>query len=158
MLEELIETAIKKVAKNIVPKSLTVGTAINVTDNKCDVKIDGEPDLLDVRLHAIDDSVDNVFIVKPKEESKVLIGFLDKEEKEAVILQCSEVEKVLIRIGATKVEISEEGVSISKGEDSLREIHQLTIEAMMQIVVIIGNNPAYEKLQEALTKTENILI
>jgi hypothetical protein len=47
--------------------------------------------------------------------------------------------------------------SIVKDDDSLKEVLQLIIEGVIQIVVVEGNNPDYTKLQTALRKLNNLM-
>lgn len=62
-----------------------VGKAVNVTDQKCDVEREGAPTIFDVSFCAIEDAVSNKIVVKPKDGSYVLVGFIEAthEGKEA---------------------------------------------------------------------------
>lgn len=133
------------------------GTAINVTDDGCDVEVDGEPRLTDVRFYAIIDEVASKIVVRPKEGSKVLVGIIDGMITEAFVVQCSEIESVSLKIGEVLLFVNSDGVVVKKAEDSLMQALKLMIEAVLQIVVIYGNNPNYMKLNESMRIIQNIL-
>ncbi len=157
MFEELLESIFKGNINKFQFKAIAVGVAVNVNDTTCDVERAGEPTLQDVRLVAEDEEVNDYFLVQPKEGSVVVVGLYENNSATGVLLKTSEVQKVTIKIGETLFQAEAAGVTLKKGNDNLKQVHQLTIEAMMKVVVIIGNNPAYEKLTQALTKLNNIL-
>ncbi len=138
-------------------KAIAIGVALNITETTCDVERAGEPTLKDVRLIAADEQLNDYVLQKPKNGSAVVVGLYENNSATAIILKCSEVEKFKVKIGTSLLEIDTSGITAKRGNDTLKQVHQLTIEAIMQVVVIIGNNPAYDKLTQALTKLNNIL-
>ena len=149
-----------------------VGKAVNVSDQKCDVEREGAPTILDVMFCAIEDTADTRIVVKPKEGSYVLVGFVEAthegKEVDAFIEQCSEIDEVFVKTGNKIYQLNSQGHLLKGGGDTLKELVQLlidaiklTIEATQQIVVIYGNNPDYSKLIQAnftkLTQATNKL-
>lgn len=158
-LEELFANAINAHAREAIGYSHVIGTAINVTEHLCDVTIDNEATLLDVRLHAIDDnSLTSSLIVRPAENSLVVVGFINDDKKQAFIVQCSEIQELIVKLQTTEFRIKPEGYQIKKGEDDLKEVIQLLAESQNQIFVLYGNNPDYDKIAQALLKLNNILL
>lgn len=133
------------------------GTAINVTDDGCDVEVDGEPTLTDVRFYAIIDNVASKIVIRPKEGSKVLVGLIGGIITEAFVSQCSEIDSVTITIGTVVYKVTSDGHVIKKGSDTLLKALKMLIEGVSQIVVLEGNNPDYAKLNNALVMIQNVL-
>lgn len=159
-LEDLFAKAIAVHAKAIAVYGHIIGTAVNVTDHLCDVTIEGEAPLLDVRLNAIepDEELASFITVKPKENSLVVVGFIEDDKKQALIVQCTEIAEVVVKINSTEFKITTDGYQIKKGADSLKQVIQLLAESQQQIFVLYGNNPNYTKIQQSLSKLNNILI
>ncbi|MCG8399699.1 hypothetical protein LWS67_24740, partial [Bacillus atrophaeus] len=63
----------------------------------------------------------------------------------------------VVNIDNTLLKVNAEGISISKGEDSLIDVLTLIIDAVSEIMVLYGKNPNYLKLTEAKMKLNNIL-
>lgn len=156
-MEDLFKQLLDAHAMSAIPKTHLIGIAVEVGDDKCDVKLEGEADLWDVQLHAIEDDLNSRIIIKPKEGSKVIIGFLNNSKTDAFIVQCSEIEEVNVKIDTLEFSIKSTGVLIKKGNDSLKIGLQKLVEAVQQIFVLYGNNPAYLKLQQALLIFNNLL-
>ena len=127
---------------------------VNVVNGfTCDVSpVDGDADLLDVRLIA-DLENDKSFILVPKVDSFVVVGFLT--DAVAYVTMVSEVDKVYCKIGNLEFQLASKFL-IKKGDDSIKDVLQLIIEAVQQITVIYGNNPDYAKLGQAETKINNL--
>ncbi len=98
-LEELIERVIKKHAANIQIKEVVTGVAKNITETACDIERAANPMIHRARLNAIDDTLESYVTVYPKDGSNVIAGIIEGMKTEAVILRCSEVERVKIKIG-----------------------------------------------------------
>lgn len=134
-----------------------IGKAVNIRESVCDVEIEGEAILMDVRFHCIEEDVKSKVVVKPKDKSYVIASIIHGLENDWFISQCSEIEEVLVKIVNVEYGINSKGVLIKNGNDSLKEVLQLIVEATMQIAVVIGNNPDYKKLTEAASKLNKIL-
>ncbi|MGQ0737668.1 MAG: hypothetical protein ACT4OJ_01285 [Bacteroidota bacterium] len=120
----------------------------------CDCEpVDGDADILDVRLIA--DESEEFFVLVPAVDSIVVVEFLTKEA--AYVSMVSKVSEVKFKIGTAYYSATDVGFLIKKGDDTLKQVMTLIIEAVQQIVVMYGNNPNYAKLTEALAKVNNLL-
>lgn len=95
---------IERIGKKHQVKTVQVGQAVEVNNLTCTVKREGQPDLLGVRLNAIDDDLQTYVTVVPKENSSVLVAVIENQKKEAVVICCSEVEKYIGKFGDTTLE------------------------------------------------------
>lgn len=96
-LDQLFNQAVKnKISRNQII-SITSGIATEITQTTCRVQREGMPDLLDVRLDAIDDELESQFTIYPVTGSNVVVGILNNLATEAVVLRCSEVENIKIK-------------------------------------------------------------
>ncbi|MCV9929522.1 hypothetical protein OIU83_17810 [Flavobacterium sp. LS1R49] len=102
-VDELFTRVIKRQIKGNQFNQVITGTAVDINETTCTVKREGSPDLTDVRLDAIDDTIENQFTVFPKEGSFVIVGIVDGLKTEAVILRCSEVEHIKIKCGGVSL-------------------------------------------------------
>lgn len=155
--EDLFHETLKEFIKVYDTVTHKVGTAVNVSGSKCDVEIEGEPALYDVRFHAIEDTLGNKIVIKPKDGSKVIVGVISNLATEAFIEQCSEIDEVLIIADDKQYKLNSSGHLIKGGDDTLKQVIDLVIEAVQVIVVIQGRNPDQAKLLAAKQKLENIL-
>jgi hypothetical protein len=102
-MEELLNRVIEKKIKATAFTQVILGLATAIMDTTCTVKREGMPDLLGVRLDAVDDSLESQFTVYPKENSNVIVGIIDGLKTEAVILRCSEVANIKIKCGGVSL-------------------------------------------------------
>jgi len=116
-LEQAIENAIKSQAANIQIKTVCWGVVTEVTESTCTVERDEAPTLFDVLLNAIDDDLQSYVTVYPKEGSNVLVAIVENLKTEAVIVKCSEVEKVKIKIGEQTFIMDKEGFIFNDGKN-----------------------------------------
>lgn len=153
--DKLFEKAIKRFFDKQ-KGSITQGIVKEVNGNKATIERDGEPNLYNVRLQAIEDEASSFIRVKPKLESVVLCGIIEKQEAEAFIIQCSEIDEVTIVTGNKTYQVNSEGHLLKAGDDTLKEVLQLIIEAVQFIIVLKGRNPDRVKLEQAIEKLNNI--
>lgn len=126
-LEQAASAAIKKIAGKMQIRQTIVGFAKNVRDNLCDIEREDAPMLLDCRLNAIDDDLQSFVTVYPKENSNVIVGIIENLKTEAVVLRCSEVERIRLKIGEQTLLIDENGLIINDGNwGGLIKIQELT--------------------------------
>jgi hypothetical protein len=154
--EEALAEALKKGHEKFATKTLVFGSATNVRERLFDVKRNGEATLIDVSLTAFQDAT-SYLLIKPKENSAVIVGIINNSEEQACIIQASEVDKLSVKINTVEVIISADGVVVKKDQDNLKDVLTLMVDAVKQITVLYGNNPNYLKLQQAQTKINNLL-
>lgn len=138
--------ALKEIASS--PDSL-VGTVVSVDkeNNTCDVDISGI-ELGEVRLQAVIKEDQKGFIIYPAIESNVMVDQVNKNGVYRVSMY-SEVEEVLLKVGDHVFSINESGILFEKGDDNLKKLFELIIDAMKQTMVLYGNNPSFIKLVQA---------
>lgn len=116
-LEQAIENAIKSQAGRMQIKTVCWGVVTEVTGNTCTVERDAAPTLYGVLLNAIDDDMQSYVTVYPEEGSNVLVAIVENLKTEAVIVKCSEVEKVKIKIGEQTLFLDKEGFVFNDGKN-----------------------------------------
>lgn len=114
--EQAMEAAMKTVTEKYQIKGVVSGMAINVRDTLCDVERGDAPTIYDVRLNAVDDDLQSYVTIVPKEKSNVLVAVIENLKTEAVVVRCSEVQKVLLKIGANTVVMDDGGLVFNDGE------------------------------------------
>ncbi len=131
-LEQIIEQAILKHSRRLVIKQVIAGVARNVGETACEVERENSPVLYNVRLNAIDDSLDSCFTVYPAEGSAVLVAIIENLKTEAVVISCSEVQHVKIKTGNMSLVMNSDGLVFNDGASGLVKITNLV--AWMQKV------------------------
>lgn len=134
-MSEVFKAAVSSMAKK--QAILTTGTVKQVTGNTCTVNRQNLPDLLDVRLNAIDANLTNKILVKPAVGSKVLCIEIDGSREETAILKYSEIESVLVEVDGAILEVKQ-------GKLSLKNNHA-NLEALL--------TELYDELAKAIIKT-----
>ncbi len=125
--EQAVQTAVKKIVGKMQIRQTIVGIVKNVRETTCDIERENAPTLLDCRLNAIDDNLQSFVTIYPKEGSDVIVGIIENLKTEAVVLRCSEVEKVKLKIGNQTLKIDKDGFVFNDGTlDGLVKIQELT--------------------------------
>lgn len=114
-VEQTILQALQGVAGQSQVKAVCWGVAKEITDTSCTVERFEAPALHDVLLNAIDDDLQSYVTIYPREGSNVLIGIIENQRTQAVVLRCSEVEKLKLKIGDQMLEIDKEGFMFNGG-------------------------------------------
>jgi hypothetical protein len=146
-------------------------TAVNA-DGSLKVDVDGVeyPDVL-VQASLSDGQKGEK--VRPAVDSLIIIERIgDAKSNEFMAVLFSEIEQHTIEIGTaswdmtgagfdlkkddTVLNIGEDGFLVKKDDDTLKEVLTLIVQAVMKIIVLQGTNPDRAKLQQALTKINNL--
>jgi len=125
-LEQAIEKAIEAKVDRMHIKQVLSGTVSKVGETTCDVEREDAPTLYDVRLNAIDDDLQTYATVYPAVGSSVLVGIIECLKTEAVLLRCSEVAKVKIKIGDQTLIMDKDGMVFNGGTKGLAKVDKLT--------------------------------
>jgi len=150
-LEQAIELAVKKVASKMQVKQILSGTAIEVGELTCSVEREDSPTLFDVRLNAIDDELESCFTVYPAEGSAVLVAIIENMKTEAVVIRCSEVAKVKVKIGDKTLVTDKDGFVFNDGTNGMVKLAEMvswmqkvstdmkTLKTLLANSVVAGN-------------------
>lgn len=155
-LEEVFSKFLQKHAAASAIKTIGVGTAKDVDEHSCTVLRDGRPELHDVLFHAGEAMPGNYITEVPKEGSEVIYGIIDNQDTEAVIIKCSEIQKLLVKVGNTKYELTDAGHLIEKDNDTAAKVISDFIDEVMKIVVINGRSPSIPALTNIKTRLNKI--
>lgn len=115
-VDELLKNAINSLGKNRRKFTLLVGSVKSIEGDTCMVDHYEE-----VQLNAIIDNLESQFTVYPKIGSKVIIARLDDSDSMFVV-RCSEVEKVIIKLGNLLFEMKDGKFSIQNENANLKSI------------------------------------
>ncbi len=101
-LESVIQEAIEKTAKDMIPLFVTEGTVTSVDKeaNTCKVERDNLPELFKVRLNAITSPGSNCVVIYPKVGSDVLVLLVENNPTDGYLLTASEIDQVIINGGS----------------------------------------------------------
>lgn len=116
-LEQIVEQAILKHSRKLLIKQVLSGVAKDVGELTCRVERDNAPTLFDVRLNAIDDTLESFLTIYPAEGSTVLVGIIENMKTEAVVMRCSEIQKVSIKIGEQTLVLDKDGLVLNDGKN-----------------------------------------
>lgn len=155
--EQLFQKLLDKNHDQKAIRVVGVGTATDIGENSCTVLRDGQPELLDVRFHATEDTPGSRIIEIPADQSSVIYAIIENQVTEAVLVKCSEIEKVMIRIGEMEYHIDKDGCLIRFGDDTLGNVLGNVIDEINKIIVINGRSPNVTVLNQLKTKIKKIL-
>lgn len=124
-LEQTIAWAIQMQARKLLVKQVISGIATKVDEFSCTVERDDAPTLYDVRLNAVDENLQNYMTVYPAVDSVVLVGIIDNLTTEAVVLRCSEIEKIVIKIEGQSLVVNKDGFVFNDGNNGMVKIDEM---------------------------------
>jgi hypothetical protein len=154
--KEQIREALRKLAGNVGPLQTILAKVVSVNANEFTCLVEDEDvQISDVRLRPVLNTNESITVF-PKTGSWVLIQRIE-DDAEWIVIAVDEIDKYRIVVDDMVFEMSDNKFLIKKGADTLKDVIQLTIESVQQIVVLMGNNPDYVKLQTAMTKLNNIM-
>ena len=125
-LEQAIEEAMKASAKKFLVKQILTGIAKEVGNTTCTVEREDAPTLYEVRLNAIDDDLQSNVTIYPVDGSSVIVAIIEGLKTESVLIKCSEVAQVKIKIGEQTLIMNKDGVIFNGGEIGLAKVDTLT--------------------------------
>ncbi len=156
-LEQAIEQAIRKQSGRLQVKQVLSGVATDVGESTCTVERQGSPSLFDVRLNAIDDDLQSFFTVYPAEGSVVLVAIIENMKTEAVVIRCSEVQRIKAKIGDTELELDGDGFRFDRNDENLQTVISELISEIQKIVVVVGTTPNVPVLESIKERLKQIL-
>jgi pyruvate formate-lyase activating enzyme-like uncharacterized protein len=156
MLEEVLLKAIEAAHSNKAIITIGKGIAADVTVHGCTIKREGRAELLDVLFHASDEQPGDYLTVIPKEDSEVIYGLVENQSTEAVILKCSEIEKVMVKVDTVSYELDTTGHLLKKGNDTAAKILSDFVDEVAKIIVINGRTPDVVKLAAIKSRVNDL--
>ena len=126
-------------------------------ESTCTVERQDAPSFYDVRLNAIDDDLESCFTVYPAEGSEVLVAIIENMKTEAVVIRCSEVQKVKAKIGTTELEINADGFRFGRGNEDLKAAIGDLVAEIQKIIVVQGTGPNVAALTGIKNRINQIL-
>ncbi len=122
----------------------TVGIIKEVQGVTCTVEREGLPELLDVRLQAVDkDFVSFIFIV-PKVGSEVLCLEVENQPAETVIVKYTEIERIEIKVAGAEWIISSNGKITLKNEKAdLKDILTTAFDTVSNATITTPSGPGF---------------
>lgn len=152
---ELIRQGLQHLGKKVGPVQTMLAQVESIDEDAATCVLDEDGLLVnDVRLRPVLNGKESITIY-PKPGCWVLAVRIEDDE-DWMVVAADEVDKYRLKVGDTELEVKD-GFLVKRGEDTLKEVLQLIIEAVSVVVVLQGTNPDYTKLQEALTKAQNLL-
>jgi hypothetical protein len=133
-MEEILKQLINKYFEEAKQKKLDISIGTVATIGMFDLKLETDET---VRLVAIDEAQDYCLIY-PKIGSKVIVGRLENTD-ELFLIQCSEVEKVIVKMGLLKFEMIDNKFKIESGGANLKSILN---QVLQQLQVLVITTPA----------------
>lgn len=155
--EQAVAQAIEKHATKFQIKQILTGIAKNVTDSTCTVERENAPTIHEVRLNAIDDDIQSYVTVFPKKGSNVIVGIIENLNTEAVVLKCSEIEKIKGKIGGHEFLYDNKGFKLSNTTDSIVKVLEDLISEVQKIIVVQGTTPNIPALEAIKVRMKQIL-
>jgi hypothetical protein len=139
--DAMIKLIREQVPMMVVPATVT---RVDTAGAVCDVQPleEGAPELLDVRLRAVDDGKATGFLCWPKLGSVVLVGLIDNDVNTAFVVACSE-------LAAFTLSTEQENI-LTYMQDLLAAIMQLTVTTPAGPSGVPINLPAFQQLAQRL--------
>lgn len=142
-LEQAIAKAIQAQVDRLHLKQVLSGTIKEVGETTCTVEREDAPTLYDVRLNAIDDDLQSYVTIYPAKDSSVIVGIIEGLKTEAVVLRCSEVDRVKVKIGEQTVVIDKDGTVVN-GTNVMQWMKKVysdlqTLKGTLSTSIIAGN-------------------
>lgn len=156
-LHEDIREALFNLAAKVGPMPTVLATVKSVDEGKmtCTLEDDDGALISEVRLRPVLDGKE-ALTVFPKVGTWALALRIENDD-DWMVVAAGEADKWRLKVGEALVEQDASGLLVKQQSDSLLQVIELMIEAVMSVVVLQGRSPDYAKLQQALTKAKKIL-
>ncbi len=110
-MSEIFQRLIDLSLKRHLPMQVFIGQveSVDIETQTCTVIREEAPKLFGVRLNAIVAEYTDRLVLKPKKDSKVLLGIIENDVNEAYLLACSELEEISLNIEDQSLLINKQG-------------------------------------------------
>lgn len=153
--EKEIKELLQKFSQQFGPVIIIEADVLSINeDDTMVVELPGKIVIDDVRLKSVIKD-GSFFKITPEIRSTVCIGRIGSSE-EWILISTGNIQNMMVAFDSLIFRLREDGLYLKKGNDNIKEVFENIIESVMQIVVMNGNNPNYDKLQTALEKTQNL--
>jgi hypothetical protein len=153
---EQIKSEFEKFATRFGPKTIVPATVLEVNaDDTIKVQFSDDSEVDDCRLKAVVKAGNKVLLI-PAVGSIVLIGKIENSD-EYIVLAVDEVSEFAILVEDVRFSVDNSGFLMQKQTDTLKQVLTLIVQSILKIIVLQGTNPDIAKLQQALTKINNLL-
>ena len=109
-------SALKTLTAAVRPPIRTVQN-IDEQNRSCEIKIDDDLTLFNCRLNAVLDSYQNHLLIVPKDQSAVAFICVDGKPTDPLIIAYSEIDKLLLQIENTTLQIDKDKIEINGGDN-----------------------------------------
>lgn len=148
--------AIKTVMKSLNMSNVIIGKAADVTDTLCNIDRSEEnaPTIPGARLNALEAATGTYATTVPKAGSWVLAAIIEGDQTEAVIIACSEIEKVIWKCGANTTYLFTDGtIEMKVGDRSIK----ITAAEILMNGGTNGGIPIVQKVNDNLEAIKTYL-
>ncbi|TAG31880.1 MAG: hypothetical protein EAZ35_02190 [Sphingobacteriia bacterium] len=151
-LDKMIKASMLRFGKIVIKEAVIVA----VNNNTCSISIDNGPVIKGVLMQSIVDSVANFIRVKPSVGSVVQVGMVQNKEEEYIILQCSLIEEVWMKVGDVEYKINSTKHFVKNGNAEMWDAINLLFQAIEPIIILQGRNPDRLKMAQSKLKFKKI--
>jgi hypothetical protein len=154
-IRQSLDERIKRIAT--APTVLAIVKSVNENDKTCVLDEDGL-EIIDVRLTPVIDDAQGL-VIYPKLNTWALAVRIE-HSNEWHLISCKEVFKYSLKVGATTFEITEAGVKIEKGNDSLKScLNDMSKQMRLLTVPVVAvgspsgvpvNAPAFAAIEKRI--------
>jgi hypothetical protein len=154
--KEQIRKRLKEMASLHGPLQSILATvkSVDEADGTCILVDDDGLEMFDVRLKPVLTESESVMMI-PAVDSFVLIGRIEDDE-EWLLLACEKLDKYRLTVDESIIEMTSDGIKVSKAGESLKSILNDLLEAIKTLTVPTGTGPSGTPINEAqFTSIEN---
>lgn len=122
--------------------TVAIGTVQNIDEDKrlCEIKVNDDLTLFNCRLNAVLSDYQNRLLIVPQDGSAVAFLTVDGSLTDPIVIACSEIDKVLLKIEDTEININNEKIVMNGGNlGGLIKIEKLT-EKLNDLVNAFNNH------------------
>ncbi len=137
VLKQLIETVLQANEKMIIVS----GIVKEVRAEDCDISRAGQVDITKVRFKAVLNEVENYFKLTPKQGSAVLVAIIENNPAVGVLISCSEVEKIEIKLDEAEFRISDGKFTVKNAGADAKEILTTVLNKLKNAIITTPSGP-----------------
>jgi len=119
-----------------IPVQVQLGKVVSVDKDAmtCDVDMDGMT-MYDVRLKSVIDNNDKAVMLFPKQDSSVLVGIINNNERHPFVVAYGEVDELKYKIGRFELQIKDDKIKIENGSKNLKSLLNDLIDRLKTAII-----------------------